>query len=55
MSWQDIMAVIQTVIGVVSLFISLVTLNKVNQINQSNDNSNVQISKGKNNTQTIQK
>ncbi|MCI8324752.1 MAG: hypothetical protein HFI54_14145 [Lachnospiraceae bacterium] len=33
MGFQDIMAIIQACIGLVSLVISLVTLNKVSQIN----------------------
>ena len=53
MEFQHIMAVIQTCIGLVSLIISLVTLNKVSQINVEKRDTTYkkQIAIGNKNTQ----
>lgn len=53
MEFQDIMIIIQTCIGAVSLVVSLVTLSKVNQIKKINNNktSNRQTAIGKGNKQ----
>ncbi len=53
MEFQDVMAIIQSCIGLVSLVISLVTLNKVSQINVEKRDTTYknQIAIGHNNTQ----
>lgn len=57
MVFQDIMAIIQTCIGIASLIISVVTLSKVNQINVKKRDTiyTKQTSIGKNNIQNAKK
>ena len=52
MEFQEILALIQTGIGLVSLGVSLMTLNKINKIKVNNSN-NKQTAIGKRNKQRI--
>lgn len=57
MTYQDILATIQTCASVLSLIVSLIALNKVNEIKNTITNrksNNKQTAIGKNNTQNME-